>query len=171
MCSARSLVAFDPFVGTGAVPACFNKHQVPLDWVTNDIDPITTADFHLDAVNAGNWREFPLADCIVSSPPWELLDIVVPLCAQQAAWFSAIHTQGDFISSAPIYRQKWLQKLAAEGRLSTVQGLARPKTRNLRSGIWLIIFRDRHAKQLFWQPPAEVSMYISSTLEKKQHSN
>jgi hypothetical protein len=154
----RLFVAFDPFVGTGNIRTFFDKHRVPLSWVTNDADTQVAADFNLDAVSASNWTCFPLADFIICSPPWELLDVVLPVCAEQAMWFSAIHTQGDFISSAPVCRQTYLRMLAEQGRLCTIQGLPRAKSRNLRNGIWLLIFKDTYAKNMFWHPNAEVSM-------------
>jgi hypothetical protein len=156
----RQLTALDPFSGSDTIRTYFTDYGIGLDWTTNDIDPSIPATYHVDACNPAAWKRFPLTDCIISTPPWELLDGIVPLMEKQAQLFSAIHVQGDYVTSAPIYRQIWLAQLVKEQRLCIIQGLARPKTRDLRGGIWIIVFRDKQSQSIFWHPTTILPTYL-----------
>ena len=158
--SLRKLTALDPFVGEGTIPDYFEKKKIQLLWGTNDIDPNVEATSHLDACSPDIWRNFPLVDCIISSPPWELLDGLIPMMEAQAQLSSAIHVQGDYITSAPKCRQQWLSKLVQQQRLCTIQGLARPKTRELRGSLWILIFKDEQARSIIWHPESSIPTYL-----------
>jgi hypothetical protein len=58
----------EPCVGDWAIANVLAEYGVQL--VTNDIDPLRQADFHLDASKSESWEKFPVVDWIVTNPPY-----------------------------------------------------------------------------------------------------
>jgi len=69
---------FDPFAGTGAITKYFMQRGAPRVF-SNDIAPQCPVHYRYDAINRFNWTCMGHFDYVVSSPPFEVLDLAVPI--------------------------------------------------------------------------------------------
>jgi len=136
---------YDPYAGSGTVArvlamAGFNVTQ-------NDVDQSWGHATATDALQPGNYMLSP--QVIVTSPPFELLDLAAPLAARMAGVVACIHVPGHWISNPRVARQQWLQELAVQGRVHVVMGL--PRGAIQRRCAWLLVFASSCKKQLMLQ--------------------
>lgn len=149
-----ALRILDPCSGTGMITSYLQAELhavgVPVQIHTNDLGVQTDADTHLDAMLPTTWRHLPRADVIVTSPPFELADIIIPKAVEEATLFTAIHIFGDFLTNGPTYRRKWWANLQAQGRTAQIHGLPLVTGRPCRRCIWLLVFATSLAKRRIW---------------------
>ena len=112
---------YDPFAGSGTIAKEFNTAGYSVR--ENDVNPAWGHPTTADALQPHSYQ-LPY-DVIVTSPPFEVLDIAVPLLATKAAVAACIHVPGHWISNPRVARQLWLQKLAQQGRVHIVMGIPR----------------------------------------------
>jgi hypothetical protein len=124
---------YDPFAGSGTIAEEFNKagYRVRQNDLNIDWGCATAA----DALQPHSYQ-LPY-DIIVTSPPFEVLDIAVPLLAANANVAACVHVPGHWIANPRAARQHWLQQLAAQGRLHIIMGL--PRGAGHRRCAWLIV--------------------------------
>lgn len=127
----------DVFAGTNGIA----KHsEGGASWVTNDISTSHETGFHFDALNPAQWP-FELIgriDAFVCSPPFEMLDLVLPDLLARAKKMLILHVPGDFLSNAPEYRRAFIGRL--EKRVLVVAGLPKSNTRRC---IWVVIVKNK----------------------------
>jgi hypothetical protein len=156
----RQLVVMDPCCGEGSIVAAF-QHELPhvaarSQLLTNDVNPELPAHTHLDVVLADSWAELPSAvDVFVTSPPFEIIDCILPPLLERARVLVALHVPGDYISNGPAYRRSWWSKLQKQQRAVEVRGLPRAKGRPTRRCSWLLIFSTPALRHLLWQGAAD----------------
>ena len=90
------------------------------------------------------------ARAVVSSPWFEVLDLVLPQAVATGLDVVCLHVPGGYLAYGSSARQELLRGLAEQGRVLVVQGL--PRIGTLRCCAWLCIFRsalmrDRMVKQ------------------------
>lgn len=143
---------FDPCCGTSSLLDTMAQElpHLPLSFTSNDINMDFSASYHMDATLNSSWDRTPTMDVVCSSPPFELLDIILPLCIQHATVATALHVPGDFISNGPQYRRQLWQELEEQGRTVTIEGLPRVNGRPMRRCIWIIIFTSKQWKTALW---------------------
>ena len=126
---------FDPFVGSGSIAQCLSTagHTV----LQNDLNPYWQHPSAVDALQPYNY-DWVSSQVIVTSPPFEVLDVAAPLIALKAGAVACIHVPGHWLSSPSGARQTWLQQLAAEGRLHVIMGL--PRGLAGRKCAWVLVF-------------------------------
>ena len=112
----------DPFSGWGAIKQCLREEGWEVK--QNDLNPIWQAELQEDAAQPSFYRKH-CVDAVITSPPFALLDLVVPLLAAAVRVVACVHVPGLWVTSAPAARQAWLTSLAAAGRLHLVVGLPR----------------------------------------------
>lgn len=112
---------YDPFAGSGTVAKEFANAGYKVR--ENDVNP---AWGHTTAADALQPYSYQLQyDIIVTSPPFEVLDIAVPLLATKASVAACVHVPGHWVSNPRVARQLWLQKLAQQGRMHIIMGIPR----------------------------------------------
>ena len=113
----------DPFSGAGSIAAFFSSMGYAV--FQNDLDiRWSLAETHADALQPAFYQANP-AQVIVTSPPFGVLDVAVPLLAMAASAVACIHVPGHYITSATRPRQQWLHELCKQGRLHILMGLER----------------------------------------------
>ena len=121
----------DPFAGTRAIPNYLNQ----LSFASNDVKD----EAGFDALSPGSWPvAFHNIDCYITSPPFAMLDVIVPDLYNRCKKLVCIHTSGDFVSNAPLYRQSFVGKLQSEGKVALVFGLENIIGRRCS---WLLLFK------------------------------
>ena len=83
---------------------------------------------------------------MVTSPWFELLDLVIPLMVRERPEVVCIHVPYGYVTAAPEARHKYLRGLAEDGRLFLLAGLERYAT--LRSCAWLCVFKDWQTRDM-----------------------
>lgn len=133
----------DPFSGAGNIAAFFAAMGYRV--LQNDLDPKWVgADLQADALQPAFYAAHP-AQVVVTSPPFDVLDIAAPLAAAAAAAVACLHVPGHYISSATRPRQQWLHELQRQGRLHILMGLDRgPMGRKC---AWLLVFATADIKK------------------------
>jgi len=112
---------------------------------TNDWHPGVQADTHSDALQPGFYAGKQVS-VVVTSPPFELLDLAAPLLAIASSVVACVHVPGHWLASPPVWRQVWMQSLIQQGRVSLLMGL--PRGPMGRKCAWLLVFGSsciRHA--------------------------
>ena len=127
----------DPFAGTGVIGRCFSR--VGYSVISNDLCQKWEVDSHQDALQPAFYEQ-QAAEAIITSPPFDQADLVVPLLAEMAAMVAVVHVSGSWISSPTAARQRWLQSLAARGRVQVLLGL--PRGPAGRRCAWVLIFKS-----------------------------
>ena len=127
----------DPFAGTGTIGRCFSR--VGYSVISNDLCQKWEVDSHEDALQPAFYEQ-QAAEAIITSPPFDQADLVVPLLAEMAAMVAVVHVSGSWISSPTAARQRWLQSLAAQGRVQVLLGL--PRGPAGRRCAWVLIFKS-----------------------------
>jgi hypothetical protein len=144
----------DPCAGTGCLLAELwaRLQHLRLRFIGNDLHPAFDATYHLDATLPSSWEVMPRPDAIVSSPPYELLDILFPEFIWRARVVAMLHVPGDYISNGPQHRRMLWAHLEREGLTATIEGLPRVAGRPMRRCAWLIIFKSAQLKERLWRP-------------------
>ena len=93
----------EPCAGQGHIANALRRGRRRVEVVTNDVDPRLTADFHLDALFDEFATKFKV-DWIISNPPFNLADLIVPRCLEMAEWGVAM-----------LLRLSWLEPTKARG--------------------------------------------------------
>jgi hypothetical protein len=132
---------YDPFAGSGGIATAFATEGYAV--VQNDLNTHWGHSTCADALQPGHYIQPP--HVIVTSPPFDVLDIAVPLAARYAGVVACIHVPGHWIGGPRDARQDWLKQLAAEGRLHTILGL--PRGDSHRRCAWVIIFSSAAKRQ------------------------
>ena len=118
--------------------------------VSNDANPEHGAQFAEDAGQVWFWRKLVQRvgskPGVVTSPWFELLDLVIPLMVRERPEVVCIHVPYGYVTAAPEARHKYLRGLAEDGRLFLLAGLERYAT--LRSCAWLCVFKDWQTRDM-----------------------
>ena len=97
--------------------------------VSNDANPQHGAQFAEDAGQVWFWKKLGervgAAPAVVTSPWFELLDLVIPLMVRVSPIVVCVHVPYGYVTAAPEARHKYFRGLAEEGRLFMVVGLSR----------------------------------------------
>ena len=125
---------YDPFAGSGTIAQAFASAGFKV--TQNDLNPFWEQPTMADALQPGNYMLSP--QVIVTSPPFEVLDLAVPILAAKAAVVACVHVPGHWLSNPRAARQRWLQQLAVQQRLHTIMGLERGPSH--RRCAWILIF-------------------------------
>jgi hypothetical protein len=133
---------FDPFAGSGGIAAAFAKAGYTVR--QNDYDPFWQHPTRVDALQPANYGSI-VYQAIITSPPFEVLDVAVPLVASKAAVVACVHVPGHWLSCPTAPRQRWLEALAAADRLHILLGL--PRGAAGRTCAWTLIFASPTFKQ------------------------
>ena len=132
----------DPFVGTGTTARSLAALGVVS--TTNDINATFQADFHSDALQPGFYKFLAGVKGVVSfitSPPFGVLDLAVPLLERFATHVAAIHVPSHYIFDAHPRRAAYLSRLQDVGRLFLLAGLERgPIDRRC---LWMLVFPEK----------------------------
>ena len=148
---------FDPFAGSGTIARVFQAHGFEVS--QNDICSFWGHTHQVDALQPYAYA-YQASQVLVSSPPFELLDLAVPLLVAAAGVVACVHVPGHWLTNARVPRQHWLQELARQGRMHVVFGL--PRGPAGRRCAWVLIFRSAGLKQqlLVEQPSLPVSYWL-----------
>jgi hypothetical protein len=148
------LTLLDPCAGTASITQTLHQELGTrrLRYLTNDIHPAYQTDYHLDATLPSSWEHLPAAEIVCCSPPYELLDILMPEFIKRTKIVAMLHVPGDYISNGPQYRRQLWQRLERQGRTATIEGLPRVAGRPMRRCAWILLFRSAMWKRLLWKP-------------------
>jgi hypothetical protein len=137
---------YDPFAGTGIISKVMSTagYQV----LQNDINPRYGHALAADALQPFHYQ-VP-TQVLISSPPFDLLDIAAPLLAEFAHVVACIHVPGHWISNPRVARQHWLSQLAAQDRLHVIMGL--PRGPSHRKCAWVLVFSSAYMKNHLLRP-------------------
>ena len=135
-------VFYDPFAGSGTIAEQFRVQGYTV--VQNDISSYWQHPTAVDALQPYTY-DWVVPQVIVSSPPFDALDIAAPLMAVKAGAVACIHVPGHWLSSPRVARQRWLQQLAMEGRLHIIMGL--PRGAAGRKCAWVLVFAARSIRE------------------------
>jgi hypothetical protein len=142
---------FDPFSGAGTISRVFLASGYRVR--NNDLNPFWGAATAADALQPGSYL-LPY-QILVTSPPFDLLDLAVPLLAAKAGVAACVHVPGHWLSNPRAARQQWLQQLAAANRLHIIMGLERGPSH--RRCAWVIIFASAQARARLLRPGATLT--------------
>jgi hypothetical protein len=132
----------DPFSGTGIIARVLT--ELGLTVSTNDLDPVWKAQQQLDALQPVFWKQHVGVDCVVSSPHFALLDLIVPLAIRTARKAVCLHVPGHYLANPTPMRQQFLHELGLQDRLVVLFGL--PRGPMGRRCAWLLVFTDRQQR-------------------------
>ena len=138
---------FDPYAGSGTVSRVFAQAGYTVR--SNDINPLWGHCSQADALQPGSYM--PVSQVIVTSPPFDLLDLAAPLAAAQAGMAACVHVPGHWISNPRPARQQWLQQLAVQNRLHIIMGL--PRGPSNRRCAWVIVASSANKLALLLRHP------------------
>jgi hypothetical protein len=125
---------YDPFAGSGTIAQAFASAGFKV--TQNDLNPFWEQPTMADALQPGNYMLSP--QVIVTSPPFEVLDLAVPILAAKATVVACVHVPGHWLSNPRAARQRWLQQLAVQQRLHIIMGLERGPSH--RRCAWILVF-------------------------------
>lgn len=145
----------DPCAGYGTITRVLQQHlSIGLStqgfrYVTNDIERSTPANYHLDILKPGLWQQTQLANpaVIACSPPFELLDAILPDLTRRAKFLVLCHVPGDYLSNGGPTRRQWWHQIQMQGRTAIIQGLPRTSLSPVRRCIWLIIVKHHSLQE------------------------
>jgi hypothetical protein len=138
-----STYVWDPFSGDSSTL----RRSVPAEQIiyTNDFNVAAVADTHCDATKWEYYAEFlqkhTNTGIIVTSPPFSLLDVVIPMLTHKMPedMLLCFHVGPHYMSDGPLPRHTYLQKIIESGKeLHVIHGMARNKSGH--RGQWLIVF-------------------------------
>jgi hypothetical protein len=141
----------DPFAGSGTISRRLTSEGYEV--ITNDLCSKWEADSHLDALQPAFYEQ-RAAEAIVTSPPFDQADLVVPLLAEMAAKVACVQVLGSWVSSPTAARRQWLQSLAAQGRVHILMGLPRGPTG--RRCAWILLFKSSQLRAQMLSRPMEM---------------
>jgi hypothetical protein len=127
----------DPFAGSGTIASVFGTQGYQV--TQNDIDPFWRHATRADALQPLFYNYQP-PQVVVTSPPFELLDIALPLLAEKAKLLACVHVPGHWLTNARVPRQHWIAQLQAQGRLLVLLGLPRGPTHQ--RCLWVVVGRE-----------------------------
>ena len=93
---------YDPFAGAGTVSTVFASAGFRVR--DNDLNPFWGTVTSADALQPGSYL-LPY-QIIVTSPPFEFLDLAVPLLAAKASVAACVHVPGHWLSNPRTARQQ-----------------------------------------------------------------
>jgi len=114
---------------------------------SNDIAPQSSVHYQYDALSRINWECMGDFDYVVTSPPFEVLDLAIPLLLEHTRFAAFVHVPGDYPANSR-YRTQVLTALSYS--LRVVYGLPMVPGRPIRPCIWLCIFKTRTAERALW---------------------
>lgn len=71
-------IIFEPCAGELAIASCFSRV------ITNDLDTSKTTDYHFDAAQADMWPLDLSYDWVVTNPPYNVAEKIIPECFKRA---------------------------------------------------------------------------------------
>ena len=150
-----SPVIMDPCAGEGAILSALRaeipKVEERATTISNDINTGFKTDYHFDIINPEDWSVvLPQVDVFICSPPFNLLDAILPDLVLRATTCTICHTPGDYLQNGPSYRRKWWAYLQSQGRTAELRGLCRVKGRGTRRCSWLCIFATAQLRDTLW---------------------
>lgn len=95
----RGLKCLDPFAGSGVIADVCGAAGTKV--LCNDANPFWDWELQRDALSFGLYQGVK-PDAIITSPPFELLDIVAPLLASVVTLVACVHGPGHWVSNATI---------------------------------------------------------------------
>lgn len=146
----------DPCAGNGNILAALAEELPWLEQrgklINNDINTEYDTHLHFDCMTEEDWIVAPQdVDVFICSPPFQLIDILLPLLVQRARICVALHVPADYISNGPAYRRMYWSYLQHEGRIAEIRGLCRVKDRPTRRCAWILVFASQELKEALWQ--------------------
>ena len=128
-------VSYDTIAGSSTIVEQFRVQGYTV--VQNDITSYWQHPSAVDALQPYTY-DWVVPQVIVSSPPFDALDMAAPLMAAKAGAIACIHVPGHWLTSRRVGRQRWLQQGAMEGRLHIIMGLPREATGQ--ECAWFLVF-------------------------------
>lgn len=111
-------ILLEPCVGEGHISKVLQEHIPQLivsdgfhrehRVITNDVDPLVQADFHLNAAKPSAWHDFGPIDFVVTNPPFSLAPTILPLAWDHAKIGVAMLLRGSYLEPCED-RQQWLK--------------------------------------------------------------
>jgi hypothetical protein len=148
---SEATMVLDPCSGTGAVSMALK--QVPLQVITNDINPQHVADNHEDALQPAFYKRLlavTTIDVVVVSPWFAHLDLMIPMLMRVARLCVCVHIPGHYFTNAIKTRYQFFEPLVAADRTHFIWGLPRGPM-GLRCA-WMVIFRTSSMKHRMLKP-------------------
>jgi hypothetical protein len=127
----------DPFAGAGTIATVLQRQGFHV--VQNDIDPRWQHATRADALQPF-FYDYAAVQVIITSPPFEFLDLAAPLMAEKAQVALCLHVPGHWLTNPRVPRQHWLSGLQDQGRLKVLLGL--PRGPMHQRCAWVVIGRD-----------------------------
>lgn len=111
-----------PCVGDGSLMRHLEKRRPALAFVTNDLDPLKDADFHLDMTQADSWNAIVRAvggrpNWVIENYPFNVEHLMVPY-ALQAALFGSIAMARVSFAEPTKNRGPWLAEHPYDKRIT-----------------------------------------------------
>lgn len=135
----------DPFCGTHNIGKAL-REQGFTDTAIVDLD----IKLGFDAINPSSWQLVtpPKPLCIVTSPPWELLDYCIADLSTRCQVL-AVHVSSDYSTNYPAHRQQWFAEKEEQELVTRVTGL--PRVEGRRRAVWIVVFKDKETKSACWK--------------------
>lgn len=132
---SRSLVVVDPFCGSNTI-ATELRSALGLDVVANDIRS-ECGTTHCDAASPPYYAALgDTVDAIVTSPPFELLDLVLHQIVRAARKVACVHAPIGYMEGTDA-RWRFFKRLHRESRLYVSAAMCNARQRYC---VWLVIF-------------------------------
>jgi hypothetical protein len=148
----KGKVALDPFCGNGETVTVLKE---VIDMATNDINSHFMCDYERDALNPESYHDWEKFRVCVTSPPFSMNDIAIPLCYH---FFSIcfIHVPSWYVCDAHNGRHLWLADLAKMGHVKVLNtNFVRNRTLG-RFCIWLVLSKDKALLEKALKPSPSV---------------
>ena len=158
-CLPVGFTMMDPCCGTKNILSYLCVHWVdrlPTP-VAYDISPAAPGVRKGDACLPNLWCGRKV-DLVITSPPFELADIIVPYALSAARICTCLHLPADYLTNGPVYRQAFWSGLMADGRVCQVMGLPRNTHACIRACVWYLVFASRHWREALWLQPSDLAV-------------
>jgi hypothetical protein len=137
----RDKKGLDPFCGNGTIARVFGENGIT-NISGNDINPMLKDIHQENALTVEPYKNWKTQyDFTVCSPPFDMLDIAVPLLARTFE-VSFIHVPPWYVTNAPTARHRWLLALAQEGLCVCLNNTNYRNKQLGRFCMWILIVRD-----------------------------
>jgi hypothetical protein len=131
----------DPFCGSGSIATVFGDNGI-INVRGNDINPMLKECHQENALTVEPFKRWSKTyDFAVCSPPFDMLDVALPLLARSFP-VSLVHVPPWYITNTPDSRHKWLSALAQEGLCVGLNNTYHRNTQLNRYCMWLVLVRD-----------------------------
>jgi len=97
---------------------------------------------------------------IYACPPFDLMDVILPLTEQFASHVAMCLLPRSFFSISHNARIRWLQTLEQEGRLHIAAPSAGDSTTGQNGRVWLLVFRTEAHRLLLLKPTTSLSLSL-----------